>query len=223
MPAPPPEPRARGVGAHDEPADSRDQPAHSRDEAAHSRDEAALVEAVAEGDAGAFATLVERHAGRVLAVCRRELGADDAEDAAQEVFARLWRHAATFQGRASLATWLHRVAINCCRDVQRKAARRPRRTSTDVAELAESLADPAALEDVLAGRGIDAGLRAHIEALPRPQREVVVLVDVCDLPLAEVAARQGVAVGTVKSRLHRAHARLAAAWEPDPPAPTSHE
>ncbi len=206
MPAPPPDPSRPGQARR-----------------ADATDDAALVAAVADGDAEAFAVLVERHAARVLAVCRRELGADDAEDAAQEAFARLWRRAETFDGRASLATWLHRVAINCCRDAQRARRRRPRRTEADVAELADRLDDPQALEQVRAGRGLDPALREQILALPPAQREALVLADLWDLPLAEIAAHQGVAVGTVKSRLHRAHARVADALEPSEPSSTSHE
>lgn len=171
-------------------------------------DDAALLAAAARGDEAAFAQLVDRHASAVLAVCRRHVASEEAEDAAQEALVKAWRHAGSFEGRSSVRTWLYRIAVNAARDRQRRLARRPT-TAGDITELAEQLSDPVSLDERLAARGLDPALRKALTALPHAHREVVVLCDVAGWPLADVAERQGVAVGTIKSRRHRAHAQLA--------------
>lgn len=186
-------------------------------------DDAALLAAAADGDQHAFARLVERHAGMVTAVCRSHLG-DDAEDAAQDAFVKAWRAAGSYAGRASVRTWLYRIAVNAARDRLRRERRRVDVADTDIADLAERLADPVSLDEQLAARGVDPALRDALAQLPAEQREVVVLADVLGLPHAELARRQGVADGTIKSRRHRAHARLAellAGPEPQTPSDTS--
>lgn len=183
-------------------------------------DDAALLARAAGGDQHAFGALVERHAGMVLAVCRRHLG-EDAEDAAQEAFVKAWRAAATYSGRASVRTWLYRIAVNAARDRLRRQRRRPAAADLTVDDLAASLADPAGLDEQLAERGLDPDLRSALTRLPPEQREAVVLADVLGVPHAEIAERQGVAPGTVKSRLHRGHARLAELLGPREPSARS--
>lgn len=171
-------------------------------------DDAGLLAAAASGDQDAFARLVDRHAPMVMAVCRRHVG-DDAEDAAQEAFVKAWRAAASFSGRSSVRTWLYRIAVNAARDRLRRDRRRPPAADVDIADLAQRLADPAGVDEQLAARGVDAQLRQALAQLPAAQREVVVLADVVGVSHAELARRQSVAPGTIKSRLHRGHARLA--------------
>lgn len=179
-------------------------------------DDLAALAAAADGDQHAFARLVDRHAGMVLAVCRRHVG-DDAEDAAQDAFVKAWRASGTFSGRSTVRTWLYRIAVNAARDRQRRDRRRPAGADVDVADLAERLRDPASVDEQLAARGLDPALRRALAELPPAQREVVVLADVMGVGHAELAERQGVAAGTIKSRLHRGHARLAELLAADPP------
>lgn len=193
-------------------------------------DDAALLRQAAGGDQAAFGQLVDRHAAMVVAVCRRHVG-DDAEDVAQEAFVKAWRAAGSFTHRASVRTWLYRIAVNAARDALRRQRRRPQPADVGLDTVAEQLADPAGLEDQLAARGVDPALRSALAQLPSAQRDVVVLADVFGVSHAELAERHGVAPGTIKSRLHRGHARLAgllagaepghAAGEPDPPSDTS--
>ena len=75
-------------------------------------DEQALVAAARAGDADAFERLVARHADAVYRVCAGHLGAQDAEDAAQEVFLRIHQGLAGFEGSSQLSTWIFRVATN---------------------------------------------------------------------------------------------------------------
>lgn len=179
----------------------------------------ALVAAFVSGDTDAFDTLVARHQRRVYGICYRYFGnAADAEDALQDTFVALLRRAETFSGTAAFSTWLYRVATNACNDLARKRSRRPRtvplvpgsRDGDGPAGQVPALDGPA-VEEVLAARELGRDLVVALRALEPAQREAVVLHDVYGVPYHEIAARGGVAVGTVKSRVHRAHARLAAA------------
>lgn len=193
--------------------------------------DAALLARAAKGDHDAFAELVDCHAAMVIAVCRRHVGGD-AEDVAQEAFVKAWRASGSFAGRASVRTWLYRIAVNAARDALRRQQRRPQPADVDLTTIAERLADPTDLDEELAARGLDPAVRRGLAELPSAQREVVVLSDVLGLSHAEIAERHGVAPGTIKSRLHRGHARLAellaghepghgAPGEPGPPSDTS--
>lgn len=88
-------------------------------------DDKELVRAFNDGNRLAFETLVVRHQGRVYAVCLRTLGSPiRAEEAAQEVLVKVYRHLGRFRGDSKFTTWLYRVALNHCRNVQAYRARR---------------------------------------------------------------------------------------------------
>lgn len=171
-----------------------------------------LVTAYVGGDGRAFDTLVQRYSTRVYAVCYRYFGnAADAEDAAQDAFVALLRRAGTFKGTSSFATWMYRVATNACNDLARKQARRPQSSTADIERVADEAGRAAAVEDELAAGGLGEELVAALRDLDAESREAIVLHDVYGVPYAEIAQRTNTAVGTVKSRIHRGHARLAGA------------
>lgn len=173
-----------------------------------------LVAAYVDGDEQAFESLTQRYSHRVFGICYRYFGnAADAEDAAQDAFVALLRRASTFRGTSTFATWMYRVTTNACNDLARKRARRPQAAHTEVERLAEELAGDQALEDQVAARGLDPALVDALRALDSDSREAIVLHDVYGIGYAELAERSGVAVGTVKSRIHRGHARLAQALQ----------
>ncbi len=128
-----------------------------------------------------------------------------AEDLAQEVFVKLWQALPRYDGRAQLSTWIYAITRNAA-----VSALRARRRSV-------SLSDAAVMEEVegLAGEPAaesgDAQLRRHIEALPEKQRQAVTLYYLDERRIDEVAEMMGAPVNTVKTHLHRARARLAAA------------
>jgi RNA polymerase sigma-70 factor (ECF subfamily) len=178
-------------------------------------DDAALLAAFLGGNAAAFDTLVTRHQRRVFAICFRYFGNPaDAEDAAQDTFLILYRRASTYAGNAAFSTWLYRVASNACNDLARRRARRPQQAHVDT----ERLADIAAPGDPVADRELGVDLERALAALDPATRIAIVLHDVQGLPYEDVAARLGLPIGTVKSRIHRGHARLADALEPTAPA-----
>jgi RNA polymerase sigma-70 factor (ECF subfamily) len=191
----------------------------------HTPSDEALLTAFVDGDQDAFDRLVDRHARRVYAICLRYFGnPTDAEDAAQEAFLTLYRRAGTFTGAARFSTWMYRVATNVCNDLARKRRRRPQTANQNVADLA---LNPAA--DLLANRELGMDLEAALDALDPEYRELILLHDAGGFGYADIAAHLGVPVGTVKSRIHRGHARLAAALrhlrrEPSGPvAPQTYE
>lgn len=161
----------------------------------------------------AFHALVDRYDRRVYAICYRYFGnAADAEDAAQETFVSLARRADTFTGDSHLSTWLYRVATNACHDIARRRARRPQ---TAVAEVPDV---PTAADDVSA-RETEMEVQRALAELDDLSRTLLVLVAIEGLPYAEVSAIVDLPVGTIKSRVHRARARmadlLAAVVDPD--------
>ena len=166
-----------------------------------------LVAALVAGDTDAFTALVARYRRRVYGICLHYFRTPaDAEDAAQEAFVTLYRRCSTFRGDAAFSTWMYRVTTNACNDMARKRARRPRSSGDDVAQLV----DAAETADLLANRELGLELENALRALDPAYREVIVLHDIGGMPYADIAERLGLAVGTVKSRIHRGHARLAA-------------
>lgn len=153
--------------------------------------------------------VVTRHGPLVWALCRRL--DPRPEDAYQEVWEKLLRNLDRFdpRGPASLKTWLATVTHRHLVDRHRR-----RTTRGEVVPIEGAPPTPARGERELDRlRGMKR-LEAAVAGLPEPHRRVVVLHHVHELPLEEIAAVEGVAVGTVKSRLHRARARLASTLRP---------
>jgi RNA polymerase sigma-70 factor, ECF subfamily len=170
-----------------------------------------LVRRALDGEADAFAALVERHRDRVYRVCLRILGdAEDAADAAQDAFVSALRKLGTFRGEARFTTWLHRVAVNACYDVLRRRARQPVLRPVDPdGEAWPDLGPPVADHADDVASGMDAA--AALALVPEEFRVTLVLADVEDLPYDEIARILDVPVGTVKSRVHRGRLALARA------------
>jgi RNA polymerase sigma-70 factor (ECF subfamily) len=172
-------------------------------------DDAALVAAAQRGDRFALDQLLRRHYDRIHAVCRRMAGGTrDADDACQEALIKIVRSLPRFDGRSSFGTWAYRIATNASLDELRKRQRRPslhavgederpETTDPDAHRYTESFPDRLVLDEAL-------------DALPEDLRVAVVLRDVADFDYAEIAATLDIPVGTVKSRLSRGRAALAA-------------
>jgi len=168
--------------------------------------DSAVVRRAAEGDPRAWKTLVDRHMGRIHAVSLRLLGdATEAEDVTQETFLRAWRTIGDWQpGAARYGTWLHRVALNLCRDRLRR--RRPV-SLDDLPDMADGAPSPDA---GLQRQAVTARVRAALDGLPERQREVLVLSYYENMSNIEAAAILEVSVEAVESLLSRARRRLRA-------------
>jgi RNA polymerase sigma-70 factor (ECF subfamily) len=165
-----------------------------------------LVARVARGDREACRELVERHLARVLAFATRVLAdRTEAEDVAQEVFTRVWTHAASWRpGRGRFTTWLFRVALNLCLD------RRARRRDVPLDAAAEPV-DPRPtpardVEDAQVSRLV----AREVQALPERQRVALALCHYEGLPGAEAASVMGISVEACESLLARARRTLRA-------------
>lgn len=171
-------------------------------------DETLLV-LYARGDAEAARELTDRMLPRALSVATRVLGdRAEAEDVAQEAMLRLWRIAPDWQtGQAKVSTWLYRVTMNLCIDLQRK-----RRGGTVALNDAPDPADnaPSAAEQLVAKARSDA-LQDALAQLPDRQRQAVVLRHLEELANPEIAEILGVSVEAVESLVARGKRGLTAA------------
>jgi RNA polymerase sigma-70 factor (ECF subfamily) len=168
----------------------------------------------ATGDTAAFAILVARYRGRIVALARRMLGSatvEDAEDVAQDAFVAAYDKRATFRKGEAFRPWLYRIAVNRCLDRLRSRSRKPPPVSIDSGpEAADTSHDP--LGNVLAIER-DTRLQAAVDALPPKYRAVFLLRHVDDLSYEEIAVAADLPVGTVKTHLFRARAQLRQALE----------
>jgi RNA polymerase sigma-70 factor (TIGR02960 family) len=190
-----------------------------------------LMSRARAGDGEAFRALTEPHRRELHAHCYRMLGSfHDAEDALQDTMLAAWRGLEGFDGRASLRTWLYRIATNRCLDALRSARRRPAK-SWDVAGLEPpaptSLGETPWLEpypDALLDGAIDTPLGPEaryeqsesislafvtaLQILPPRQLAVLILRDVLGFRANEVADMLATTVESVKSALKRARAGM---------------
>lgn len=180
---------------------------------AHGQDDL-LVSRLQRGDETAFEELVRSHAGRLLSVARRFLGSsEDAQDAVQEAFIRAFKAIHSFEERAQLQTWLHRILVNTALMKLRERRRKP---EDSIDELLPTFAadghqtvESREWSDALLERKETAGIvREAIARLPEPYRVVLVLRDLEERDTAETARILGTTTTVVKVRLHRARQAL---------------
>jgi len=168
-------------------------------------DDAALIASVKRGDPGSREALYHRYKRRVYGLALRIVGPPDAEEVAQEAFIRIFRGLPKFRGDAALSTWIYRLAVNAA--LSHRSRRPPVAEPLDARALEASLAGQAAApfdgDAVLRGR-----LERALARLPVGYRTVIVLHDVEGLEHEEIAGVLGCHVGTSKSQLHKARARL---------------
>jgi RNA polymerase sigma-70 factor, ECF subfamily len=183
------------------------------------------------GDEQAFRELTDPYRGELLAHCYQILGSvADAEDMLQETLLAAWRGLPGFEGRSSVRSWLHRIAVNGCLNALRDRSRRPR----EVPMMAEPphptrMADPVWVEpypdmlldgvpDAAPGpearydtkEAVELAFVTALQHLPPRQRAVLVLRDVLGYPAAEAASMLDTTEASVKGALQRARAALQA-------------
>ena len=167
----------------------------------------ALVDAVLAGDREVYRLLVERESHSVIGLCLKVLGdPDEAQDAAQDAFVQAFRSLAGYRGDGTFGAWVGRIAR---RIAIARATTAGRHATSDIELAADVVRDDGAdpLEHVMDVER-SARLRTAVDGLPADQRQVVALRFFQDMPLERIAVETNVPLGTVKSRLHRALARL---------------
>jgi len=174
-------------------------------------DEELVAVAVAAGDQSAFGELVRRHQSRVRGWLRQLTGdVAEADDLAQETFLKAWTRLNTFAGRGRFSAWLMKLAYNEFLQSVRGAQRRRR------------LAGEYQADAMVLGRTADeslSGTAAEVPDLPRllavlgeEERHVMLLGYGCGFSQSEIGEITGMALGTVKSHMHRGKARIREAF-----------
>lgn len=163
-------------------------------------------------DEAAFALLVSRHQKILLNFFARSGVQYDSEDLVQQTFLRLYRYRQRYVATAKFTTFLFLLARQVWIDELRRRQRRERLAESLAEEPHEEFAAPA---EPSAGTQGDLDLARALAALPEGLRQVVELAVYQDLPYAEVAEILGIPVGTVKSRMFNALAKLRALLEPE--------
>jgi RNA polymerase sigma-70 factor (ECF subfamily) len=163
--------------------------------------ETALVEACLAGRAGAFDLIVERHRHTVYQLCYRFVGNhEDASDLAQDVFLRAYRGLGKFRGQSTLATWLHRIAVNV--SLNRVSAKTLPTEPIDEQQYVDTRA--ASATDRLLQDERAALVRRAIADLPSRQRTTLILRMYHEMSHQEIANALGSSVGAVKANFFHA-------------------
>ncbi len=175
--------------------------------------DAELMARTATGDRSAFGVLVDRYKDPIVNYLTRIMGnRDQAEEAAQEAFIRLFHAAPRYREQGCLTAFLYRIATNQARQEQRRE-RRWRLVSGSLSRAAAGTTTATAADAVLsqeAGRE----LAAALAALPLRYRIPIVLRDIQELTYEEIVRATGCRLGTVKSRLNRGRSMLRQVMEP---------
>ncbi len=161
----------------------------------------------AEGNKAAFRQLLARHLPKAHAIARRVLKSEqDAEEAVQDAFGKVWVHAAHFDvEKAAFGTWFYRILIHACYD---KLRREPPKHA-DIDEMAEVLADgEETIEARAMGSQESVQVRKAVQLLPDRQRMAVVLSYFEEMTNPEAAAAMGIHVKALEGLLVRARRTL---------------
>jgi RNA polymerase sigma-70 factor (TIGR02960 family) len=201
-----------------------------------------LVTRARAGDSDAFRELTEPHRRELQVHCYRMLGSlQDAEDTVQETLLAAWQGLDGFEGRASIRTWLYRIATNRCLNARRSASRQPAKEwdmpaveppePTGFGEipwlepypdsLLEDAGDLGPEARYAQAESISLAFVAALQVLPPRQLAVLILRDVLGFHASEVADMLDTTVESVNSALKRARASLQRLDEREAPAPNS--
>lgn len=176
-----------------------------------------LIERTLHGDQTAFDRLVQRHYGRATAIAiRYSKNASAAPDIVSAAFVKAFQAMPKFRGQCQFSTWLHRIVVNTAFDINERQLK-AETISFDDARLNLPMTDrfghpqaAGAMQDFLVdGDGCAREeLISAFRRLPAQDQELLILRLDQDLPYETLAQRFGIALGTVKSRLHRARKHL---------------
>jgi RNA polymerase sigma-70 factor (ECF subfamily) len=170
-----------------------------------------LIQRAQFGERGAFDLLVRKYQRRILSLALRYTrNLSDAEDASQETFINAYRGLRGFRGACTFYTWLHRIAINCAKDVLTARARDALFWAASVpdndrsAELAARQREVETPEQLSVTGDIQRLLIAALAVLPEAHRMAITYREIDGLTYQEIAAATATPIGTVRSRVYRA-------------------
>ncbi len=164
-------------------------------------DDSQLIAACCRGEARALEMLYHQYKRRVYGMAHRIVGTSDAEEVAQEAFVRVFRGLANFRGDSALSTWIYRLTVNASLSYLAKRGRRQEVGDDSLAEIPAPA--PAERDTALASR-----IEGALGRLPPGYRAILVLHDIEGLSHEECAVILECRVGTCKSQLHKARAKM---------------
>src|SRR5687768_810998 len=171
-----------------------------------------LVELAVSGDSEAFGEIVRRWERKIFALCFGMLGREDeARDAAQETFIAAYRNLSNFRGEAKVSSWLHRIAVNQCLTVKRRAKTRSEEFYDDESGgdekvfVAPANRSPARTTEQIERLTL---VRQAVGSLPSDLRQVVVMKEFEEMTFQEISDTLELPLSTVKSRLYTALRQL---------------
>jgi RNA polymerase sigma factor (sigma-70 family) len=162
-----------------------------------------LMRIVQAGDFSPASEIYDRYSSRIYNFTYRFLrNSEAAEDATQEVFVKMLKHANQFNGEAKLSTWLFSIAANWCRDYLRKGDNKPKDSDDVLVTLPASSVDSP--DRRLEQRENEKRIHKALQVLTPDQREAILLSRYQGLSYAEIAQISGCSEGAVKTRVFRA-------------------
>ncbi len=170
----------------------------------------ALAIRASRGDVEAFRLLVLAHSGLVYRVALRILGPQDAQDASQEAWIRVWRNIENFRGDSAFSTWLYRISVNTCLSVRRKESRRAHReySGEELPFLPEPPGGSADPEAAALNAQRREEIQVALEHVRAEHRAALVLRHMEGLSYAEIARVLEVPEGTAKGWVSRGRAAM---------------
>ncbi len=177
-------------------------------------DEERFVEALKSGEEWAYEKLYYEYAPRVGGIAKSFLGHDDVDDVVQEVMMRVYKGIKKFRGDSKLSTWIHRIAVNVCKDILEKRKRRKEVLTSfpeDDENSGEFATHPISNSDVIEEAMEEISYERLLEKLSQLSEEnrlLIKLRDIDGMSYEDIAKIMNKPVGTVKSRLHYARKKL---------------
>ncbi len=170
-----------------------------------------LVKGLKKKQMWAYETLYNEYAPRLGSVIKSYLGTDDVEDVLQETFIKVYKNIRKFRGDSKLSTWLYRIAVNICKDIIAKRAKK-KEYLTDFQEnddyaTFEPPASTNVFKEVMDELSLEELMKV-VEKLAEDDRLLIRLRDIDGMSYEDIAGIIDKPVGTVKSRLHYARKRL---------------
>lgn len=176
-------------------------------------DEKNFVEALKHGEEWAYERLYDEYAPRIGGIAKSYLGYDDVDDIVQEVMMRIFKGIKNFRGDSKLSTWIHRIAVNACKDTLNKKKKKKEIFTNFIEDSDEegfsymAFEDSNLVEEALEEMNYNSIMEA-LEKLSPENRLLIKLRDIDGMSYEDIAKILGKPVGTVKSRLHYARKKL---------------
>jgi RNA polymerase sigma-70 factor (ECF subfamily) len=174
-------------------------------------EESRIIEKCKNGDPAALEEFISAYQDKIYNLCRHMLGNEhDAEDAAQDVFLKAFQALPKFQPKASLYTWLYRIATNTCIDYKRKPVLESLFGSAEEGNrlVHDRASDDPSPEKLYQSKQTGQLLQESLDRLSPKLRAIIILKEIEELPYEEIADTLEISMGTVKSRIARAREEL---------------